>query len=55
MSKYDESKGLRSAADEGPLDDPIAEKLRLQRLVEESDYQNAMELFGTGDGAQCYT
>ncbi|KFM28088.1 Eukaryotic translation initiation factor 3 subunit J [Auxenochlorella protothecoides] len=47
MSKYDESKGLRSAADEGPLDDPIAEKLRLQRLVEESDYQNAMELFGT--------
>lgn len=32
---------------EQPLDDPVAEKLRQQRLVEESDYNNAKELFGT--------
>lgn len=32
--------------DEGPLDDPIAEKLRQQRLVEEADYAATMELFG---------
>ena len=32
--------------DEGPLDDPIAEKLRQQRLVEEADYEATMELFG---------
>lgn len=47
-SKYDESRGAAAGADEGPLDDPIAEKLRLQKLVEDADYQNAMELFGTG-------
>lgn len=29
-----------------PLDDPIAEKLRQQRLVEEADFKNAKELFG---------
>lgn len=36
-----------AAADEAPLDDPIAEKLRQQRLVEESDFRNAQELFGS--------
>lgn len=46
MSKYDESRGAQ-AVDGGPLDDPIAEKLRQQRLVEESDYTATMELFGT--------
>jgi len=45
VSKYDESRGFQ-AADEGPLDDPIAEKLRQQRLVEEADYESTMELFG---------
>lgn len=44
-SKYDESRGVH-AIDEGPLDDPIAEKLRQQRLVEEADYAATMELFG---------
>ena len=29
-----------------PLDDPIAEKLRQQKLVEDADYQATMELFG---------
>lgn len=45
-SKYDESRGLQRVVDEGPLDDPIAEKLRQQRLVEEADYAATMELFG---------
>eukprot|EP00898_Chlorokybus_atmophyticus_P004693 jgi/Chlat1/5224/Chrsp33S05190 len=44
--EYDESRGV--AKDER-LADPIAEKMRQQRLVEESDFQNAKELFG-GDG-----
>ncbi|KAH7624233.1 hypothetical protein Ndes2526B_g01496 [Nannochloris sp. 'desiccata'] len=46
VSKYDESRGLVSAVDEGPLDDPIAEKLRQQRLVEDADYEATMDLFG---------
>lgn len=29
-----------------PLDDPIAEKLRQQKLVEQADYEAARELFG---------
>lgn len=33
--------------DGSPLDDPIAEKLRKQRLVEEADFKATMELFGT--------
>jgi translation initiation factor 3 subunit J len=46
-SKYDESRGVQKArADDEPLDDPIAEKLRQQRLVEEADYAATMELFG---------
>lgn len=49
LSKYDESKGVqRRGEDDAPLDDPIAEKLRQQRLIEESDYQATMELFGAG-------
>lgn len=47
-SKYDERRGMNSTADDGPLDDPIAEKLRQQRLVEESDFKATMELFGSG-------
>lgn len=43
--KFNEDKG-RSTVDEGPLDDPIAEKLRQQRLVEEADFAAAQELFG---------
>lgn len=48
--KYDESKGVqrRGGEDDTPLDDPIAEKLRQQRLIEEADYQSTMELFGAG-------
>lgn len=47
MSKYDESRGVQKPrADDTPLDDPIAEKLRQQRLVEEADYAATMELFG---------
>lgn len=49
VSKYDETKGLqRLAVDDTPLDDPVAEKLRQQRLVEEADYQATLELFGKG-------
>lgn len=33
-----------------PLDDPVAEKLRRQRLVEEADLAAAKDLFGGGDG-----
>lgn len=47
VSKYDESKGVQKVVDEGPLDDPVAEKLRQQRLVEEADYAATMELFGS--------
>lgn len=47
-SRYDENRGV-SKADEGPLDDPIAEKLRQQRLVEEADYASTMELFGKSE------
>jgi translation initiation factor 3 subunit J len=45
ISKYDESRGA-AAVDEGPLDDPIAEKLRQQKLVEDADYEATMDLFG---------
>uniref|UniRef100_A0A7S0R2T1 Eukaryotic translation initiation factor 3 30 kDa subunit n=1 Tax=Pyramimonas obovata TaxID=1411642 RepID=A0A7S0R2T1_9CHLO len=44
--KYgDELKGGASGGD-AALDDPLAEKLRQQRLVEESDFALANELFG---------
>ena len=46
-SKYDESRGVQKPrVDDTPLDDPVAEKLRQQRLVEEADYAATMELFG---------
>ncbi|EFN56118.1 hypothetical protein CHLNCDRAFT_144733 [Chlorella variabilis] len=49
VSKYDESKGAQQrGGDDTPLDDPIAEKLRQQRLIEEADYQATIELFGKG-------
>ncbi|KAG2486474.1 hypothetical protein HYH03_014921 [Edaphochlamys debaryana] len=35
----------RAILDE-PLDDPVAEKLRRQKLVEQADYEAARELFG---------
>mmetsp|Transcript_20103 Transcript_20103/g.33719 ORF Transcript_20103/g.33719 Transcript_20103/m.33719 type:complete len:225 (-) Transcript_20103:255-929(-) len=45
--KYGDELISGSAADgEGALDDPLAEKLRQQRLVEESDFELASELFG---------
>ena len=34
--------------DDMPLDDPLAEKLRQQRLVEQADFVAAKELFGGG-------
>ena len=40
-----------SAADDEALDDPLAEKLRRQRLVEEADLEMAKELFGTNNDA----
>ena len=49
VSKYDESKGAQQrGGDDTPLEDPIAEKLRQQRLIEEADYQATIELFGKG-------
>ena len=50
------TKGTSSKAldDDEALDDPLAEKLRRQRLVEEADLEMAKELFGTatsGSGA----
>lgn len=47
ISKYDENRGVSKTVDEGPLDDPLAEKLRQQRLIEEADYAATMELFGS--------
>ena len=43
------TKGTKSSApeDDEVLDDPRAEKLRRQRLVEEADLEMAKELFGT--------
>ena len=48
VAKYDESKGVqRGGQDEGALDDPVAERLRKQRLVEDADYEATQELFGS--------
>ncbi|KAI3426155.1 hypothetical protein D9Q98_008532 [Chlorella vulgaris] len=56
VSKYDETKGLqRLAVDDTPLDDPVAEKLRQQRLVEEADYQATLELFGKARELEGFT
>lgn len=45
--KKEEKKYTKASGEqEKPLDDPQAEKLRQQRLVEQSDYAAAKELFG---------
>ncbi|KAL2620464.1 hypothetical protein R1flu_000669 [Riccia fluitans] len=47
--KKEDKKGKKAATaavDDGKLSDPLAEKLRQQRLVEEADYQSTTELFG---------
>ena len=51
VSKYDESRGVQDI-DDTPLDDPVAEKLRKQKLLEDADLQNAEDLFGTGPSAK---
>uniref|UniRef100_A0A7R9V7L7 Eukaryotic translation initiation factor 3 30 kDa subunit n=1 Tax=Chlamydomonas euryale TaxID=1486919 RepID=A0A7R9V7L7_9CHLO len=38
-----------------PLDDPLAEKMRQQRLIEQADYAAAKELFGGGSGINLHT
>lgn len=45
VKKYDESRGVTN---DTPLDDPVLEKLRRQRLEEEGDYAATKELFGEG-------
>mmetsp|Transcript_45642 Transcript_45642/g.116800 ORF Transcript_45642/g.116800 Transcript_45642/m.116800 type:complete len:224 (+) Transcript_45642:175-846(+) len=37
-----------------PLDDPVAEKLRQQRLVEEADFAAVQDLFGTDKGLETF-
>lgn len=39
-------KSNKTADDDGVVSDPLVEKLRQQRSVEEADYQNTSELFG---------
>jgi translation initiation factor 3 subunit J len=49
------SGSAKAASIDTPLDDPVAEKARRQRLVEEADLAAARELFGTAldlDGAK---
>lgn len=45
--KKDKKSAKTVANDQPPLDDPVAEKLRQQRLVEESDYKATRDLFGS--------
>ncbi|KAF3955670.1 hypothetical protein ACB098_09G080400 [Castanea mollissima] len=45
IAKAAEKKGKTVVVKEEPLD-PVAEKLRQQRLVEEADYKSTKELFG---------
>ena len=52
VSKYDESRGVQDI-DDTPLDDPVAEKLRKQKLLEDADLQNAEDLFGTSSAKIC--
>lgn len=47
---YEDKDSTTRIQDEA-LDDPMAEKLRQQRLVEEADLQSAKELFGGGQGS----
>ncbi|XP_065849444.1 uncharacterized protein [Euphorbia lathyris] len=51
VSKTTEKKGktVEVAKQEPQLLDPVAEKLRQQRLVEEADYKSTTELFGKKD------
>jgi len=54
-AKYAGKGGKGAAVEDAPLDDPQAEKVRRQRLVEEADLAAARELFGTAldlDGAK---
>lgn len=48
--KATESNVKTANVQDGKLPDPVAEKLRQQRLVEEADYQSTTELFGNSNG-----
>lgn len=48
--KATESNVKTANVQDGKLPDPVAEKLRQQRLVEEADYQSTTELFGKSNG-----
>eukprot|EP01018_Ginkgo_biloba_P013978 Gb_31801 [translate_table: standard] len=47
-----ESKPKNAKVQDEKLADPVAEKLRQQRLVEEADYQSTTELFGKSSDAK---
>lgn len=49
-NKAPEIKGKGAKVQDETLADPLAEKLRQQRLVEEADYQSTTELFGKRSG-----
>lgn len=46
QGKKDKKEVKKQAIDDIPLDDPVAEKARQQRLIEESDYKATKDLFG---------
>lgn len=46
VTKVSENKGTTSKVETQEVLDPVAEKLRQQRLVEEADYKSTKELFG---------
>ncbi|CAN1175415.1 Eukaryotic translation initiation factor 3 subunit J [Linum perenne] len=48
VTKPAKGKTVEPVKEEPPLD-PVAEKLRQQRLVEEADYRNTKELFGSSN------
>ncbi|CAN1235853.1 Eukaryotic translation initiation factor 3 subunit J, partial [Linum perenne] len=48
VAKPAKGKTVEPVKEEPPLD-PVAEKLRQQRLVEEADYRNTKELFGSSN------
>ncbi|KAH9290517.1 hypothetical protein KI387_034634, partial [Taxus chinensis] len=49
-SKTTATKGKAAKVQDEKLADPVAEKLRQQRLVEEADYEATTELFGKSSG-----
>ncbi|GLJ31203.1 hypothetical protein SUGI_0625240 [Cryptomeria japonica] len=49
-NKATATKGKAAKVQDEKLADPLAEKLRQQRLVEEADYQSTTELFGKSIG-----